>query len=146
MCPNLHMSRLVFLASLLLSGCQSVPPQSANGSASQPSAEVHLDPAVDAVEAQKQLTKAGFGPNKPAGIAFYLNFKDKAMAESAAKELTGDGYQADVHRIEPTGEWSCVASRSLAPGTARFGSAFTQAAEVARRNGGEYDGWEAVLD
>jgi len=136
----------VLLAAFLLAGCQSAPTKNANGSTPQPSAPVHLDPKADAVEATKQLTKAGFGPKKPAGIAFYLYFKDKSKAENAAKDMKADGYRTDVHQVDPTGEWTCTASRQLAPGTPEFTAAFVHAAEVAIRNGGEYDGWEAALD
>ena len=92
------------------------------------------------------MTKAGFGPKKPAGIVFYLYFKDKARAEKVAKDLTGEGYKTDVHQVDPTSEWTCTALKQLAPGTPEFDAAFVHAAEVAVRNGGEYDGWEAGLD
>jgi hypothetical protein len=105
-----------------------------------------MDPKADAAEAANQLTKSGFGPKKPAGVAFYLYFKDKVNADKASKEMAQDGYRTDVHQVEPTSEWTCVATRPLSPRTPEFEPAFVHAAEVAVRNGGEYEGWEASLD
>jgi hypothetical protein len=83
--------------------------------------------------------------SKPRHVIHFLLFADEADARTAQDEI-GEGSWST--RIEPPtealAEWSVRVDGERILGSETIAAFRTQFDEVARRHGGEYDGWEAA--
>lgn len=97
----------------------------------------------------KQLVMAGADLTAPRHVLYYLSFDNQVSAEAAAQAATNAGFLATIEapEQEEPGEWSVVCEREgyvLSMDIVRDNTDFFE--ELARRLGGEFDGWEASAD
>jgi hypothetical protein len=96
-----------------------------------------------------ELRKAGADLSQPRDVRHYFYFPSARSAESAAEELSRDGF-----RVEPplqtgaSGEsanpWKVLATTQSVVSVERVRWTSIFCRELAYRFGGEYDGWEAA--
>lgn len=94
----------------------------------------------------KALAEAGSDLTKPHDIDHWIYFRDEAGAHAAAKELVAAGFTVESLSKEPDdSEWRLLARKTMVPylKDVERQSAFLE--ELARRNRGDYDGWETQV-
>jgi len=92
-----------------------------------------------------QLRKAGADLTKPTEVNFYLYFKDRQTADTAAAHA-GDGpLVATVRRAGDDSAWLCFVSGQMVPSEPAIHAHAVRLLALARAHGGEYDGWEAAV-
>ncbi len=99
-----------------------------------------------------QLRKAGANLTKRTDVVHYLYIPVRQDADSAAQQAAAAGYRATVQpplgRL-PNGtvenRYSVVAHADVVPSLANVRKARAFFEALARRYGGEYDGWEAAV-
>lgn len=88
----------------------------------------------------EQLRKAGADLTKLTEVEFYLYFKDRQSADSAAAHA-GDGrLVATGRRAGDDSAWLCLVSGNMVPSEAAIHSNATRLLALARAHRGEYDG------
>jgi regulator of RNase E activity RraB len=92
-----------------------------------------------------ELRKAGSDFSKPTEVNYYLYFHDKSAAESAAVFAGAGPLVATVRRAADDSAWLCYVSGTMIPSEAAIHAHTVRLVEIARKYGGEYDGWEAAL-
>jgi hypothetical protein len=102
------------------------------------------------------LAAHGSDLSKPAHTIHFLYFNSLPAAQSAAAELSAAGYHVRrVSRAPSTSLWSrlfgprqysCVAETHAVPAEAAVFATTQRMNALARRLGGEYDGWEASIE
>jgi Protein of unknown function (DUF1260). len=92
-----------------------------------------------------QLRQAGADLTKPTKINFYLYFKDRASADSAAVHAGDDPFVATVRRAGDDTSWLCFVSGQMVPSEAAIHAHAVRLLALATAHGGEYDGWEAAV-
>ena len=92
-----------------------------------------------------QLRKAGADLSRPTEVNYYLYFQERRAAESAASEVGNGPLAATVRRAGDDSAWLCFVSGTMVPSETAIRAYSTRLVEVARRHGGEYDGWEAAI-
>lgn len=93
----------------------------------------------------EQLRKAGADLTKPTEVNFYLYFKDRQAADSAAAHASAGPLVATVRRGADDSSWLCFVSGSMVPTEAAIHEQAVRLLALARAHGGEYDGWEAAI-
>ena len=92
------------------------------------------------------LRDAGADLAKATEVNFYLYFPTRAAAELAAIEA---GMPELSPSVEPSaiddGTWCLLLTGQLVPTEAVIRAAASRLEDIAVRNGGEYDGWEAKV-
>jgi len=95
------------------------------------------------------LRDAGSDLSKPAHVIVYLYFEaeDEGGARTAASEVGALGYEVRVtepsHGVE---QWAVVGEATLAPTPEAVAKLRADLEGIARRHGGEFDGWEASVE
>ena len=92
-----------------------------------------------------QLRKRGSDPFKPHDVDFFLAFPNQDAAEDLAKQLRGEGFDADVVDEPDSGElrWSLHAHKSMQLTVPDMQDLSRRLSEAATAKGGRYDGWSA---
>jgi hypothetical protein len=93
-----------------------------------------------------QLAAAGDDPSIPRMVRFYLYLPTEAAAKSAAAEISQVGLMPIVRRGAKGPDWLFFATKTLVPTLDALHEARTQLTDAAKRNGGEYDGWESPAE
>jgi hypothetical protein len=96
-----------------------------------------------------QLRQAGAHLTAPRHVLYYLYFKDRATAETAASTATTSGFAATVREPKPEqpNHWEVICERKsyvLSMDIVRDNTDYFE--ELVARLGGVYDGWEASAD
>lgn len=101
------------------------------------------------------LASHGANLNKPTHTIHFLYFKSMNAAKSAASELEAAGYKKlRVHRAPTKSLWkrwfgphqySCVAETHAVPSEDAVFATTDRMTALAKKFGGEYDGWEAAI-
>lgn len=89
-----------------------------------------------------QLSHAGSDLSKPHVVDFFVYFPTREAAEMAALEL-GPDYVCEI--CEGTGQWLCLANAIFVPTLAGLISRRQLLTTIAKKYGGEYDGWGAAI-
>jgi hypothetical protein len=92
-----------------------------------------------------QMREAGADLTKPTEVNFYLYFKDRAAADSAAAHAGEGPLVATVRRAGDNSAWLCFVSGQMVPAETAIHAHAVRLLALARANGGEYDGWEAAI-
>ena len=92
-----------------------------------------------------QLSEAGADLSKPTELNFYLYFKDRPSADSAAAHAGAGPLVATVRRAGDDSSWLCLVSGQMVPSEAAIHSHVVRLLALAVAHGGEYDGWEAKV-
>lgn len=92
------------------------------------------------------LRKNGSDLSKPHRIDFFFYFQSEGSANSAAKELQTSGYSVlRVDRPANARSWNVHAQRLMVPEIKAMQGLTLQFEALARKFGGEYDGWGAPI-
>lgn len=83
--------------------------------------------------------------SKPRPTNFYLYFPSRQNAEVARMELLASGFSVAIQKSAKGQDWLCLASKELIPGLTELASLRKRFSDLARRLGGEYDGWETEV-
>jgi hypothetical protein len=102
------------------------------------------------------MASHGANMTKPAHTIHYFYFKSKASAEAAAAALRAAGYEnLQVHlspamsfwrRLFGPKEFSCIAETHAVPSQSAVFATTDRMNSLARKYGGDYDGWEASIE
>ena len=92
-----------------------------------------------------ELRKAGGDLSKATEVNYYLYFHDRNAADSAAAHAGAGPLVATVRRAGDDSAWLCFVSGTMVPSEAAIRAHTVRLVEIARKYGGEYDGWEAAL-
>ncbi|MDB4889980.1 MAG: hypothetical protein JWL61_1835 [Gemmatimonadetes bacterium] len=91
------------------------------------------------------LRDAGADLTKVTEVNFYLYFNTRAAADAAALDASMPPLEATVREGADETSWLCYVTGQMIPSEHAIHAASERFAEVARRRGGEYDGWEAAV-
>jgi hypothetical protein len=92
-----------------------------------------------------QLRKAGADLTRPTEVNFYLYFKDRQAADSAAAHASEGPLVAMVRRAGDDSAWLCLVSGQMVPTEAAIHANAVRLLALAQAHGGDYDGWEAAV-
>src|SRR3954470_4645027 len=92
-----------------------------------------------------QLRNAGADLTKPTEVNFYLYFKERHAADSAAAHASEGPLVATVRRAGDDSAWLCFVSGQMIPAEAAIHAHSVRLLALAQAHGGEYDGWEAAV-
>jgi hypothetical protein len=93
----------------------------------------------------EQMRKAGADLTKPTDVIFYLYFKDRQAADSAAAHAGEGPLVATVQRAADDSAWLCLVRGEMVPTEAAIHAHAVRLLALAQAHGGEYDGWEAAV-
>jgi Regulator of ribonuclease activity B len=92
------------------------------------------------------MKASGADLSKPTEVIFYLYVPSRAAAEKAAAELGRAGYDAELRPPLPDyDEWLCCATLEMVPSVEGIDRSRTTLDALAKRLGGDFDGWEAAI-
>ncbi|MDQ3822206.1 MAG: ribonuclease E inhibitor RraB, partial [Actinomycetota bacterium] len=90
-----------------------------------------------------RIWEAGGDPTKPRPVDFYLYFPSQEQAVEASGDLRSDAYRTRVERAaDGDSGWLLLATKRIVL-VDDLPRAQQELDDVARRHGGEYDGWDA---
>jgi hypothetical protein len=92
-----------------------------------------------------QLRKAGADLSKPTEVIYYLYFKDRQAADSAAAHVGVGPLAPSVRRAADDSAWLCLVTGTMVPSQEAIRTYTTRLVALAKTYHGEYDGWEAAL-
>jgi len=92
-----------------------------------------------------QLRKRGSDPFKAHDVDFFLAFPSQGTAEDLAKQLRGEGFDADVVDEPESGDlrWSLHAHKSMKLTVPDMQELSRRLTTAATERHGRYDGWSA---
>jgi hypothetical protein len=94
----------------------------------------------------KALAEAGSVLTKPHVIDHWIFFQDESGARAAAKDLVAAGFVVVSLDKDPEGsEWRLLARKKMVPRLKDVERTSEFFEELARRNRGDYDGWETQV-
>lgn len=94
----------------------------------------------------KALAEAGSDLTKPHEIDHWIYFQDESGARAAAKQLVSAGLAVVSLEKDPEdSEWRLLARKTMVPRLADVESTSAFLDEIARKNRGDYDGWETQV-
>ena len=94
----------------------------------------------------KALAEAGSVLTKPHVIDHWIFFQDESGARAAAKDLVAAGFVVVSLDKDPEGsEWRLLARKKMVPRLKDLERTSEFFEELARRNRGDYDGWETQV-
>ena len=99
-----------------------------------------LDAAVIA-----QIVKLKPNLSKPCPIRFFLYFPSEISAINSATELRDKEFTVEVVSSIGKFKWLCLATREMFPEVTTLTTLRCSIVDLAKKYGGEYDGWEAEL-
>lgn len=92
-----------------------------------------------------EMARAGANLAKAAEVNYYLYFRERSTADSAAAEAGSGPLTATVRRAADGSAWLLLVSGTMVPSEAAIREHTVRLVEIAQRYGGEYDGWEAAI-
>jgi regulator of ribonuclease activity B len=92
-----------------------------------------------------QLKKAGADLSSIHDLEFYLYFPTEAAAREAANAVKDEGCEVKVRLGADDKNWLCYATKRMVPNHAELVRQRERFNEIARKGGGEYDGWETAV-
>jgi hypothetical protein len=105
--------------------------------------------AMGSLEADRKvlaaLRDAGADLTKVTEVNFYLYFSSRAAAAAAALDASTPPLTATVREGADDVTWLCYVTGQMIPNEDEIHAASERLADLARRHGGEYDGWEAAV-
>lgn len=108
-----------------------------------------LKGGIGSIEGDRQvlaeLRKAGADLSKPTEVNFYLYFKERRAADSAAAHAGAGPLVATVRRGADDSSWLCLVSGQMIPDETAIHATTVRLLALAKAYGGEYDGWEAAI-
>lgn len=78
--------------------------------------------------------------------SFYLYFPTKEKSDIAKKELNDSGFLTDTIKSVDGKNWLCLAEKEIVPDAKVLTGIRIQLEKLARKFGGNYDGWETGID
>lgn len=97
-------------------------------------------------ETLKALAEAGSDLTKPHLIDHWIFFQDESGARAAAKDLVASGFVVVSLDKDPEGsEWRLLARKEMVPRLEDVEKTSAVVEALARRNNGDYDGWETQV-
>ena len=85
------------------------------------------------------------GGDRETTVAHYLYFSAKRKAKAAVAALRKQGFLVELRPGADDGSWLVLAKHRMIPAEEAFGTLRAMFEDLARRGGGEYDGWEAEV-
>lgn len=79
-------------------------------------------------------------------VDFYFYFPDELHAHQAGAALQNLQFKTYVCFSEYGNNWLCLATKNIAMSSQRLTELRNWMQDLAERYGGEYDGWETMLD
>ena len=105
------------------------------------------EPSSEEKQAIERIRRAGGDPEKPRRVDFYLYFPSQETAIAAADDLRSDGYPTIVARAaDGDSGWLVLATRTIVLTGGDLRREQQRLDALARRHGGEYDGWNAPAE
>lgn len=92
-----------------------------------------------------QLRKAGSNISKPHEIEFFLYFKTKDSATRASGLVAKEGCRVAVEPGADHTSWLCDGRKRMVPRLSALVRLRKRFEGIARKYGGEYDGWETAV-
>jgi hypothetical protein len=92
-----------------------------------------------------QMRKAGADLSKATEVNFYLYFKERLAADSAAAHASSGPLTATVRRGADGSSWLCLVTGQMVPDESTIHSTALRLLDLAKQYGGDYDGWEAAI-
>jgi len=92
-----------------------------------------------------QLRKAGSNISKPHEIQFFLYFKTKDSAKRASGLVAKEGCKVAVEPGADHMSWLCDGRKRMVPMLSDLVRLRKRFNAIAKRFGGEYDGWETAV-
>lgn len=93
----------------------------------------------------RRLQQAGADLSKPTEVNYYLYYRDRALADSAAARGSADPLVATVQRAADNSAWLCLVTGTMVPSEANIRAHTIRLLALAQATGGRYDGWEAAV-
>lgn len=94
----------------------------------------------------KALAEAGSVLTKPHVIDHWIFFQDESGARAAAKDLVAAGFVVvSLDKDPEDSEWRLLARKKMVPRLKDVERTSEFFEELARRNRGDYDGWETQV-
>lgn len=91
------------------------------------------------------LRNAGADLSKATEVNYYLYFRERSAADSAAGHAGSGPMAATVRRAGDDSAWLLLVSGTMVPSEAAIHEHTVRLVDIAQRYGGEYDGWEAAV-
>ncbi len=92
------------------------------------------------------LSKSSADLTRPRAISFYLYLPSRSSALEARGELKGLGFSVECTKAVSSTSWLCLATKDIVPRVGELTSFRITFELLARKFGGDYDGWETALD
>ena len=92
-----------------------------------------------------QLREAGADLSKATEVNYYLYFRDRQAADSAAAHVGAGPLAASVRRAADDSAWLCLVTGQMVPSQEAIRTYTKRLFELAKTYRGEYDGWEAAV-
>ncbi|MBX3389852.1 MAG: ribonuclease E inhibitor RraB [Phycisphaeraceae bacterium] len=92
-------------------------------------------------DALRRLWQSGSDLTRPMTIDFAMSVPNEQAGAAFAAAATRLGYQADLDKDEPSGEWICYCSRRMVPSHTAILDAQRELNIAGRPFGAEADGW-----
>jgi hypothetical protein len=106
----------------------------------------HSDGASDPDAATlRSLERAGSDLGRSHEMEFFLYLPDQSAAEAAGAQLRAEGFTTRVSPGEASGDWLCLATRTMQPSLDELHRLRRHLTAVAESRDGAYDGWGATV-
>ena len=92
-----------------------------------------------------QLATVSADLRLPRDTIHYLYLPSEGRAQLAASELAGRDRKFEVRRAATGPNWVVIVKQTMVVSPASIGEIRKQIEAVAKRHGGQYDGWEAAV-
>jgi regulator of RNase E activity RraB len=97
-------------------------------------------------ETLKALAEAGSDLRKLHLIDYWIFFQDESGARAAAKDLVASGFfVVSLDKDPEDSEWRLLARKEMVPRLEDVEKTSALVEALARRNNGDYDGWETQV-
>lgn len=97
-------------------------------------------------QAIEKFEKLGIGFEGEKLVDFYFYFPGEHQAYHAAAEFMNLQFKTTVSYSEYGDQWLCLANRKINMNSKRLGDLRIWMEELAGRHGGEYGGWETMIE
>lgn len=79
-------------------------------------------------------------------VDFYFYFPEEYQAYHAAAALTNFRFDTEISYSKYGDRWLCLATKKIHMTSGRLMDLRSWMEDLAERNGGEYDGWETMIE
>lgn len=103
---------------------------------------------IDQLALENLEEKLGFTLEGERTVHFYFYFTEEHQSHHAAATLTNLHLQFDteISYSDYRDQWLCLAMKNLNMTSERLMNLRSWMEDLAQQNGGEYDGWETMLE